>query len=149
MACHTALATPSTASRQHRQKWYIGYFRIPKDQLRVLDQAAYRFTKLQDSMGQKVLPAILDLAQEPISSEATFAEKLNWLERMGVLPSAEAWKKLRVAGNAIAHEYPDDPEMRASTINQFLDGAAQLNALCVFVGGYLLKHFPNVGRTSQ
>jgi hypothetical protein len=28
------------------------------------------------------------LAQEPIASDATFAEKLNWLERIGALPSA-------------------------------------------------------------
>jgi hypothetical protein len=34
---------------------------ITKEQLRILDQVAYRFTKLQDSMGQKVLPTILDL----------------------------------------------------------------------------------------
>lgn len=65
---------------------------ITQEQLRVLDQMAYRFTKLQDTMGQKVLPAILDLAQEPISPDATFAEKLNWLERMGALPSSEEWK---------------------------------------------------------
>ena len=62
---------------------------ITKEQLRVLDQVAYRFTKLQDTMGQKVLPTILELAQEPIASDASFAEKLNWLERMGALPSAE------------------------------------------------------------
>lgn len=70
---------------------------LTKEQLRVLDQIAYRFSKLQDTMGQKVLPAIIDLAQEPIAADATFAEKLNWLERMGALPSAEEWKKLRVA----------------------------------------------------
>lgn len=60
-------------------------------------------------MGQKVLPTILDLAREPISPDATFAEKLDWLERVGALPSAEEWKKLHVESNAIAHEYPDIP----------------------------------------
>ena len=30
VACHTALGTPSTASRQHRRKWDIGCFRTPK-----------------------------------------------------------------------------------------------------------------------
>lgn len=122
---------------------------ITMEQLRVLDQMAYRFTKLQDTMGQKVLPAILDLAHEPIAPDATFAEKLNWLERMGALPSAEEWKKLRVARNAIAHEYPDDNEMRASAINRFFDGAMQLNALYEFVSVYLLEHFPSVGNSSE
>jgi len=122
---------------------------ITKEQLRILDQIAYRFTKLQDTMGQKILPMILELAQEPIAPEATFAEKLNWLERMGALPSAEEWKKLRVARNAIAHEYPDDNELRASAINRFLDGAMQLNALYEFVSGYLLEHFPRLGNSSE
>lgn len=122
---------------------------IEKVQLRILDQVAYRFTKLQDTMGQKVLPTILDLAQEPIAPDATFAEKLNWLERMGALPSAEEWKRLRVARNAIAHEYPDDPELRASAINRFIDGAMRLNALYEFVHKYLLEHFPSVGSTPE
>jgi len=115
-----------------------------KEQIRVLDQVAYRFAKLQDSMGQKILPAILELGQEPITPNATFAEKLNWLERMGALPSAEEWKKLRVARNAIAHEYPDDPELRASAINSFMDCAMRLGMIHEFVTAYLQKHFPEI-----
>ncbi len=116
-----------------------------KAQLRVLDQMAYRFTKLQDSMGQKVLPTILELAQEPIAPDATFVEKLNWLERMGALPSAEDWKKLRIARNAIAHEYPDDHALRASALNHFVAGAGQLLGLHEFVRGYVEGHFLKVG----
>ena len=56
---------------------------IDKESLRILDQIAYRFTKLQDSMGVKLLPLILVLAQEPISENVTFTEKLNRLERIG------------------------------------------------------------------
>lgn len=119
--------------------------RLTKEQLRVLDQLAYRFTKLQDTMGQKVLPTILELAQEPIASDATFAEKLNWLERMGALPSADEWKKLRVARNALAHEYPDDRDLRASAINRFFNGVKQLNELHKYVGKYVLEHFPSLG----
>ena len=96
---------------------------INKGQRRVLNQVAYRFAKLQDSMGQKVLPILLELTQEPIATDASFAEKLNWLEKMGVLPSADEWKKLRIVRNAIAHEYPDDPELQSSVLNRCLDGA--------------------------
>jgi len=62
---------------------------IDKELLRILDQIAYRFTKLQDSMGEKLMPLILVLAQEPIPENVTFAEKLNRLERIGAIPSAE------------------------------------------------------------
>jgi hypothetical protein len=51
-----------------------------------------------------------------------------------------------VSRNAIAHEYPDDHALRASAINRFFAGVAQLNALYEFVRRYLLKHFPNMGK---
>jgi len=53
---------------------------IEKELLRILDQIAYRFSKLQDSMGEKVLPLVLQLAQETLPENATFAEKLSLSE---------------------------------------------------------------------
>jgi hypothetical protein len=122
---------------------------LDKELQRILDQIAYRFTKLQDSMGEKVLPLILVLAQEPISSGAIFVEKLNRLERVGAIPSAEEWKQLRVARNAVAHEYPDDPELRTSAINRFLAGAKQLSSLYLFVMQYIAVHFPALASTND
>ena len=119
---------------------------LDKELLRILDQIAYRFTKLQDSMDEKVLPLILELAQEPISSSATFAEKLNKLERIGAIPSADEWKKLRVARNADAHEYPDDLELRTSAINRFLIGAIKLSELYQHVIQYVAEHFPELAK---
>lgn len=120
---------------------------IDKDTLRILDQIAYRFAKLQDTMGEKVLPLILVLAQEPITESATFAEKLNRLERIGVISSAEEWKKLRIARNAIAHEYPDVPELRISAINRFLAGASQIILLYQTVQKYIDIHIPHFKKT--
>ena len=118
---------------------------VDKKMLRILDQIAYRFTKLQDSMGEKVLPLILILAQEPLPENVTFTEKLNRLERIGAIPSAEEWKCFRVVRNTLAHDYPDDPELRASAINKFIDAAIQLSALYKYVYEYILLHFPAIG----
>jgi len=118
---------------------------IGKEMLRVFDQIAYRFGKLQDSMGGKVMPLILDLAQETVPVNATFTEKLNSLERIGAIPAAAEWKKFRVIRNALAHEYPDDPELRTSAINRFLDGAADLGVFYKFVRFYISEHFPIIG----
>ncbi len=61
---------------------------LGKDQRRLLDQMAYRFGKLQDTLGEKVLPDLLDLAEEPLPPSVTFAEKLQRLERLNIVESA-------------------------------------------------------------
>lgn len=41
------------------------------EKIRYLDQLAYRFGKLQDTMGEKVLPLILEIAQEVVNEQAS------------------------------------------------------------------------------
>ena len=65
---------------------------------RLPDQLAYRFGKLQDSMGERVLPLLLEIAGEPLPEQATFVEKLRRLERLRAVPSADTWKELRELG---------------------------------------------------
>ena len=50
----------------------IAVARIDPAQRRLLDQIAYRFGKLQESLGEKVWPGLLLAAQEPVAPEATF-----------------------------------------------------------------------------
>lgn len=96
---------------------------------RVLDQAAYRYMKLQDSLGERVLPGLLNLAEEPLAPEATFAQKLQRLERLGVIPSADTWRVLREVRNALAHEYPDDPALQAAAMTRFRRAVDELLGL--------------------
>jgi hypothetical protein len=93
---------------------------------RLLDQLAYRFTKLQDTLGEKVLPGLLERAEEPLAPDALFGEKLQRLERLGAIPSADAWRVLREVRNAIAHEYPDQPAIQAAMIERLLDATDEL-----------------------
>ena len=99
---------------------------IGKAELRLLDQMAYRFTKLQATLGEQVLPLLLERAEEPIAPEAPFAQKLQRLERIEIIPSADQWRELRVARNAIAHEYPDAPELKAAALNHFVKSVGKL-----------------------
>lgn len=87
---------------------------------------AYRFTKLQATLGEQVLPMLLDVAEEPFAQDAPFAQKLQRLERIGIISSAEQWRELRIARNIIAHEYPDAPELKAAALNQFVRSTAKL-----------------------
>ena len=93
---------------------------------RLLDQAAYRFMKLQDSLGEKVLPGLLLATLDPLPPEATFAEKLQRLERLGAVSSAERWRHLREVRNSLAHEYPDHPALRAAALTRMVQGVREL-----------------------
>lgn len=57
-----------------------------------------------------------------------FQQKLRRLERLGAVPSADAWRLLRELRNQIAHEYPDAPAIQAAMIEALLDGARTLIA---------------------
>ncbi len=99
---------------------------LSRSQLRLLDQMAYRFGKLQSTLGERVMPLLLEMAEEPLAPETTFAQKLQRLERLGLIPSAEDWRMLRQTRNAIAHEYPEAPAIRAALLNHFVGSVAQL-----------------------
>jgi len=88
-------------------------------ELAVLDQFVVRFSKLQDSMGAKLLPAVLELTHEQ-GSLTTFIDKLHRLEKIGALDSAEHWLQFREMRNQFAHDYPADPEIQASLLNRAL-----------------------------
>ncbi|MGL6041131.1 MAG: hypothetical protein ACRC01_08015, partial [Deefgea sp.] len=85
--------------------------------------------KLQDTLGEKILPGLLEVAQEPISPSAMFGEKLQRLERLNILPSADQWRSLRDVRNSVAHEYPDHPEVAELAISQFIIRAKELLSL--------------------
>ena len=53
-------------------------------------------------------------------------DKLNRLEKLGYLRSAEAWGNARSIRNKFAHDYPDDPEKNAALLNLGMDIARDL-----------------------
>lgn len=89
---------------------------LRNEQIAVIDQFIFRFAKLQDSMGAQLFPALLNQLAEP-GPLPTFIDKLNRLEKIGALESAQEWMKLRETRNQISHDYPDDPEYQAAALN--------------------------------
>jgi uncharacterized protein with HEPN domain len=69
--------------------------------------------------------------------------KLNRLEKIGALASAEQWLSLREMRNQIAHEYPDDPGMQAATLNKALKQADTMLQISRSVKGFLEPYLPN------
>lgn len=99
---------------------------IPREVRRLLDRLAYRFAKLQDTLGERCLSGISSLTEEPLAPTAAFAEKLQRLERLWAISSAESWRELREIRNQIAHEYIDQPPMKGASLNRFRERHAAI-----------------------
>lgn len=73
-----------------------------------------RFGRLQDTLGDKLLPLyLLALGEKP----AAAIDNLDRAERLGLIDSAEAWLAIRKLRNQMIHEYIDDPAILSSALN--------------------------------
>ena len=81
------------------------YLLLQPVELSFFDQLIFRFSKMQDSMGGRLFPAILENLGEEISS-LPFIDRLSKLEQLNIIPSADEWMLLRETRNMITHEYP-------------------------------------------
>lgn len=70
-----------------------------------IDQLIFRFTKLQDELGNNTFRFLLAYLKEDIA-EKPFRDILNILERLRIIDSADTWLSLRELRNDLAHEYP-------------------------------------------
>ena len=89
---------------------------LSDEQTAVLDQFLYRFAKLQDCIGLRLIPAVYALLESDTSAHP-FLDILNRLEKLGVLTSAADWQYFRSLRNNFAHEYPERSEDIVNAIN--------------------------------
>ncbi|MBW8309551.1 MAG: hypothetical protein K0M45_07965 [Candidatus Paracaedibacteraceae bacterium] len=59
----------------------------------------------------------LKLLGEQVES-LSYIDRLNLLEKLGILPSAKVWQEMRELRNHMIHEYPDKLEIIAEHLNQ-------------------------------
>lgn len=90
------------------------------------DQILFRFIKLQDCMGERLVPATLEHLAEPWTDKP-MRDRLDRLEKLGYL-DVEAWLRWRVLRNRLAHEYPEAPAVRLAHLLQAMAQAAELLA---------------------
>lgn len=92
--------------------------------LRLLDQIQSRFTKLQDHLGNRLFPTLLDALAEDAS--LSMLDRLERLEKLGYLASTDTWLALRATRNRLAHDYPASPEELAAEVIQAVEAARTL-----------------------
>ena len=83
----------------------------------MLDAFVSRYGRLQDTLGDKLLPAMLRGSLEKTGSQLDNllrAEKLGWIE------STQIWIEMRELRNRLVHEYIESPSDLLSALQQAL-----------------------------
>ena len=101
------------------------YAHLTKSDRRLVDQFAYRYTRLQDDMGARLMPAVLHVLGEDIGPMSAM-DRFSRLEQLGWLASADDWLTLRQVRNQFAHDYPDSPTERFERLQVATQTARQL-----------------------
>jgi hypothetical protein len=92
-----------------------------------VDAFVSRFGRLQDTLGDKLLPLLLSALGE---SPAPTIDRLDLAERLGFIASSEQWMRIRRLRNQMVQEYVEDPQVLADA----LQGAHQAVATLVGAG---------------
>lgn len=95
------------------------YLELTDEQISYTDQLIYRFSKLQDTIGNKLFPIILEGLQEDIEY-LSFIDILSKIEKLGLVESSNQWLVLRETRNIVTHEYPFQ-------VDDLIDGLNQLD----------------------
>lgn len=74
-----------------------------------------RFSRLQDTLGDKLLPTVLLALSEPVGA---VIDNLDRAERLGFVRSADDWLATRRLRNRMVHEYVEDPSVLAESLQQ-------------------------------
>ena len=73
-----------------------------------------RFGRLQDTLGDKLLPSLLLALGE---HAGPFVDNLNRAERLGWIDSVNDWMTIRQLRNQMIHEYIEDPIILINALN--------------------------------
>jgi hypothetical protein len=94
--------------------WVAGLEDDPELAERV-DAFGARFARMQDTIGDKVIPELLRrMAETPGAA----LDNLNRMEKLGLLDSVVDWIEARNPRNCLIHEYMRDPEDFANALNR-------------------------------
>lgn len=79
-----------------------------------VDAFVARFGRLQDTVGDKLLPALLRWMG---NTPGPVIDNLRLLEKWGWLQDAESWLDTRLLRNRLIHEYQQDATLFADALN--------------------------------
>lgn len=95
---------------------------------------AARYSRLQDTLGDRLFPRLLALVGQQGKS---LIDRLNQLERLGLLDDAQLWLAWRNLRNRLVHEYVENPEDFVDALQVAREYSAALGAVVARVDEWL------------
>jgi len=111
---------------------------LNEEQIEHIDQFIYRFTRLQDSMGKRLLPSLISYIDNDFSPKA-FLDILSRLEQLGIIENDIDWQFFRNLRNNLAHDYPDNIKIMIETLNLLFEELPRLEKMYSSVKDYYLN----------
>ncbi len=112
---------------------------LEAEQISFIDQYIFRFSKIQDIMGEKLFRMILESVDEKTESMA-FIDILNKLEQLEVFPDKTVWLYLRKLRNEVSHEYPMVDEEAVIALDSLFNSKGKLEFYYKSCIDYLKKY---------
>ncbi len=137
IATYTQICRLHQARMNHALDFLHDLFPLNEESYRILseeeishtDQLIYRFSQLQDTLGEKVFPLIIKGLWEN-SAKLPFIDILNRLEKLEIIESAEKWISLRETRNLVTREYPENQ-------GAIVEGLNELRSQAIYLGRVL------------
>lgn len=90
-----------------------GHLETDPDLAERVEAFVSRFGRLQDTLGDKLLPVLLAALGE---TPAAAIDNLDRAERLGLIASADEWMAMRRLRNQMVHEYVEDLTVLAGAL---------------------------------
>ncbi len=111
---------------KHLYPMEVGTFvRLKDDEIGFMELLINRFSKLQDVIGAKIFPMLVELLQ-PETKGSSFLDVLHQLEKLDLLPSSKLWIDMREFCNRLIYECLEYPDFTASNCNQAILASQEL-----------------------
>ncbi len=98
---------------------------LTENDLFAIEMLTSRFSKLQDYLGNTVFDLFFDIEGENTETW-TPIDKINRLEKYKIIDDAHVWRAMRKARNFLTHEYPNQPDIIAQSLNRIYSFVPQL-----------------------
>lgn len=98
------------------------------------DAFVARFGRLQDTLGDKLLPELLKCLGETLGP---VIDNLDRAEKLELLDSADQWLAMRKLRNRMVHEYARDMQALANALNEAHTAVPSLLAFANRMAAYI------------